>query len=71
MQDNMSDKDLYTIAVLRYKEENSNVDFDNLFSADFNLCKDYKLKICIIAEALQKNIKIDETDLYKKCLVKK
>lgn len=32
MPNNFTDKDLYTIAVLRYKYENPNLDFNNLFS---------------------------------------
>ena len=71
MEGNISDKELYTIAVLRYKEENENLNVDNMFSVDWNLCKDYPLKVNIIAEAIQKHILVEETDLYKKVFVKK
>ena len=71
MPNNFTDKDLYTIAVLRYKEENPNLDLDNLFSSDWNLNKDYKLKVEIIAEAIQKGILVEDTDTYKQVFVKK
>lgn len=71
MPNNYDDKDLYTIAVLRYKEENPNLDLDNLFSSDWNLNKNYKLKIEIIAEAIQNGITVEETDTYQKVFIKK
>ena len=43
MPNNYDDKDLYTLAVLRYKEENPNLDLDNLFSSDWNLNKNYSI----------------------------
>ena len=71
MPNNYDDKDLYTLAVLRYKEENPNLDLDNLFSSDWNLNKNYKLKIEIIAEAIQNGITVEETDTYQKVFIKK
>lgn len=70
MPNNYDDKDLYTLAVLRYKEENPNLDLDNLFSSDWNLNKNYKLKVEIIAEAIQNGITVEETDTYKQVFVK-
>ena len=71
MPNNYDDKDLYTLAVLRYKEENPNLDLDNLFSSDWNLNKNYKLKIEIIAEAIQKHILVEDTDLYKEKILER
>lgn len=71
MSNNFDDKDLYALAVLRYKEETPNLDLDNLFSSDWNLNKNYKLKIEIIAEAIQKGILVEDTDTYKQVFVKK
>ena len=71
MPNSFDDKDLYTIAVSRYKEETPNLDLDNLFSSDWNLNKNYKLKIEIIAEAIQNGITVEETDTYKQVFVKK
>ena len=61
----MKDKDLYTIAVMRYKDENSNIKDDDLFPVDFNLSSNYHLKVEIIAEAIQNEILVVDTELYK------
>ena len=61
----MQDKELYTIAVMRYKEENPNIDSNDLFPTDFNLSDNYHLKVEVIAEAIQKKILVKDTDLYK------
>ncbi len=71
MEGNIADKELYTIAVLRYKEENPILNAYNLFSNIWNLCNDYSLKISIIAEAIQKHILVEETELYKKTFIEK
>ena len=67
----MQDKDLYTIAVMRYKEENPNIDENNLFSMNWELSRDYKLKTIIIAEAIKNHTTIEQTETYKKQFVKK
>ena len=67
----MNDKDLYTIAVMRYKEAHSDIDADNLFTIEWNLSNDYKLKNIIIAFALQNNCLVEETDLYKENFIEK
>ena len=59
------DKDLYTIALLRYKEENPNLNVDTMFSLEWNLSSNYKLKNMIIAEAIQKHVLVEKTQLYK------
>ena len=41
----MEDKDLYVIAVMRYKEENPDLDMDNLFPMNWNSSDDYHLKV--------------------------
>lgn len=70
MENNISDKELYTIAVLRYKDLNPNLD-DNIFPIDFNLCKDYYLKTNIIAEAIQNKVLVENTETYKRVFVKR
>ena len=60
-----NDKILYNLAVLRYKEINSKFDDKELFPSDFYLSKDYHLKVEIIAEAIQKNILVEDTNGYK------
>lgn len=70
MENNISDKELYTIAVLRYKDENPNLS-DDMFSIEWNLCKDYPLKTNIIAEAIQNKVLVEDTETYKKVFVKK
>ena len=57
------DFNLYLIAELTYtkKYENRN----NLFPTDWYSRKNYKLKAEIIAEAIKKNIKIEDTNLYQ------
>ena len=62
----MQDKDLYTLALLRYKEENPNINPEEMFSIDWNLCKDYKLKTIIIAKAIQNHMLVENTEMYKK-----
>ncbi len=65
MQDNKNYRQLYIIAEMRYKDDNPTVDSNNLFPLGWHLNDDYKLKILIIAEALEKHILISNTDLYK------
>ena len=58
------DFNLYVIAEIKYKKEHSNE--EDVFPVDWYSNKNYKLKTEIIAEALKKNIKIDDTELYQK-----
>ena len=37
-----------------------------MFSIDWNLSKNYKLKNIIIARAIQEHKKVEETEIYKK-----
>ena len=67
----MEDKDLYTLALLRYKDENPNIDIDNSFTLDWILSKDYKLKTTIIAKAIQKHTLIEDTELYQENFLNK
>ena len=62
---NLSDKDLYTLAVIKYRKLNNNKSLDDLFSIKWNTSNDYKLKTIILAEAMSKNIKVEDTELYK------
>ena len=66
----INDKDLYTIAVLRYQEENPNLDENNLFPIGWNNNYDYKLKINIIAEAIKNKTTVQNTELYRNSLGK-
>ena len=52
----MQDKDLYVIAVMRYKEENPDLTEEELFPYDWNLNSNYHLKIEIIAEAIKNGV---------------
>lgn len=61
----MQDKDLYVIAVMRYKEENSGLTEEELFPYDWNLNSNYHLKIEIIAEAIKNGVLIKDTELYR------
>ena len=63
--ENMQDKELYVIAVMRYKETNPNLTDEELFPLDWNLNNNYHLKIEIISEAIRNCVLIKETDLYK------
>ena len=65
-----ADKQLYTIAVMRYKEENPNLG-NNLFSTEWNISKDYRLKTIIISEAIKNHILVEATDLYKENFIDK
>lgn len=67
----MEDKDIYTIALMRYKEENPNLDEDNMFTTDWVLSKNYKLKTIIIAEAIKNHTTVEETETYKKEFIEK
>lgn len=60
----MEDKDLYTIAVLRYKEVNSGIKEEDLFPLDWYSNNNYHLKVEIIAEAIQRHILVKDTKLY-------
>ena len=65
MPNNFDDKDLYTLAVMRYKERFPNVDENDLFSLDWNMYKNYKLKNYILAEAIKNDVTVEETETYK------
>lgn len=57
------DYELYVLAELNYikKYPNNN----DIFPTDWYSTKDYKYKTEVIAEALRKNILIEETELYQ------
>ena len=65
MEDN-KDKQLYILAVLKYKKQHSNLTDDILFSKEWTLNDNYHLKTLIIAEAIKNNLLIEETSSYKK-----
>lgn len=73
MEDNkikITDKDLYTIAVMRYKKEHKELSDNNIFPKEWNLSADYRTKIMIIAEAIKTNALVEDTKLYKKIFKK-
>ena len=59
------DKDLYTIAVMRYKDEFPEIDVYNSFTDEWNISKNYNLKVAIIADAINSHTFIENTKLYK------
>ena len=61
----MQDKELYVIATMRYKDAHPNLEKDDLFPNDWNSNNNYHKKIEIIAEAIQNNILVKDTNLYK------
>ena len=67
----MEDKDLYTLALLRYKDENPNIDINNSFTTNWVLSKDYRLKTIIIAKAIKNHVLIEDTELYQEHFLNK
>lgn len=63
------DFDLYVLAELNYKKKYLNE--ENIFPVDWYSSKNYKLKTEIIAEAIKKNIKIEETELYQNKMIER
>lgn len=68
----MDNKTLYLILDIKYVEmfgrfislnSNSNAD---LYPNDWFLSEDYEYKVKVLVEALNKNIKIEDTELYQK-----
>jgi len=66
----ITDKDLYILAVLAYKEKHPGLDDKDLFSVEWNLSNFYRLKTVIIAKAIQENKRVEETEMYRKALKK-
>jgi hypothetical protein len=55
--------------IKKMKEKDSlNNNIDNIFPNDWYRFKDYKLKIEILTESLDKNILIKDNELYKKSI---
>ena len=61
------DLNLYVIAELQYKKIHG--DSEDIFPMEWYSTKDYKLKTEIIAEAIKKNISVEETELYQQNMV--
>ncbi len=57
------DYNLYIIAEVNYKKKNEGK--NNIFPEDWYSSQNYKLKTEIIAEALKKDILIQNTELYQ------
>ena len=60
----MQDKDLYVIAVMRYKKMNPDLEYSELFPMNWDSSNNYHLKVEIIAEAIQNNVLVKDTKLY-------
>lgn len=55
---------LYVLAEIKYKKENNKIPDENLFPDNWHLNSDYKTKIKIIGEALNKKCLIKDTITY-------
>lgn len=64
------DYDLYVFAEISYTEAHKDIYEEELFPINWYASKNYMLKNKIIAEALEKNIAIEETELFKKAQMK-
>lgn len=59
------DYKLYVLAEITYTKENENVDEKELFPSDWYSISNYKVKVEIIAEALNNKCLISETQKYQ------
>ena len=59
------DYKLYVLAEITYTKENENVDEKELFPSDWYSISNYKVKVEIIAEALNNKCLIAETQKYQ------
>lgn len=57
---------LYVISEVTYQKEHKELSEKALFPYDWYSITDYRLKLEIITEALNKNILIEDTILYKR-----
>ncbi len=62
------DYDLYVMSEIAYKDKNKLESDETLFPDNWYISKNYKLKIEIIAEALEKDTLIKNTSLYQEAL---
>ena len=60
---------LYLQAGLTYQHAHEDMDDDDLYPFDWYSTKDYRLKVEIIAEALEKKILVMDTDLYHQAVI--
>lgn len=67
--DDRMEYDLYVLAEINYKDLFKLQ--ENIFPSDWYNSKDYKLKTEIIAQAIDNNILIVDTPLYKEKFVNK
>lgn len=57
-------KDIYTLAIMKYEEDNNDLTEEFLYPKDWDNSLDYILKANILAEAIDKHILIQDTELY-------
>ena len=69
MNDQM-DYDLYVLAEIAYTKDHNEIEQDDLFPINWYASKNYRLKVEIIGEALERNIMIEETELFKQAQIK-
>ena len=62
------DYDLYVMSEIAYKDKNKLESDETLFPDNWYISKNYKLKIEIIAEALEKDTLIKNTSLYQEAM---
>ena len=57
---------LYVISEMTYQKEHKELSEEVLFPFNWYMITNYKLKLEILTEALNKNILIKDTELYKR-----
>ena len=70
---NEMEYNIYVLMETSYKDKQKEKDIlntneDDLFPKDWYLSKDYKLKTEILAEAIDKNILVKDTNKYKESI---
>lgn len=66
---NQMDYDLYVMSEIAYKDKHKIESDDEIFPNNWYSSKNYKVKTEIIAEAIEKNILVEETELYKNSVI--
>ena len=66
---NQMDYDLYVMSEIAYKDKFKLEREEDLFPINWYSSKNYRLKIEIIAQAIDKNVLIKDTPLYKNALI--
>ena len=67
---NETEYDLYVLSEIAYTNKHKLENEDELFPDGWYSSKNYKLKIQIIGEALEKDIDVKETDAFREAYMK-